>query len=288
MLRAIDPERLERSCTPSPGDWIRAAPAQPGLERIDAWFSGHAYDSHRHDAYALGLTLAGVQRFDYRGRQADSRAGDAILLHPDERHNGRAGIDGGFHYRMLYVEPRLIRDALGKRAQALPFAPAPISSEPRIRKALAFALRDLSRPLDELERDQAILMIAEALLALDEGARGETARSAVGARAVERARDLLDAHLARTVSSAELENATGLDRYALARQFRARLGVSPYRYLTMRRLDRAKALMRAGRGLADVAAACGFADQSHMTRQFKQAFGLSPGKWRALHAPNAA
>ena len=35
--------------------------------------------------------------------------------------------------------------------------------------------------------------------------------------------------------------------------------------------------------ISEIAYASGFADQSHMTRQFKQAFGLSPGRWRAVH-----
>jgi len=36
--------------------------------------------------------------------------------------------------------------------------------------------------------------------------------------------------------------------------------------------------------LADAALACGFADQSHMTRQFKKTYGVSPGRWSALAA----
>lgn len=284
----MSPERLERSCAPSPGDWIRAAPFQEGLERIEAFFSGHAYDSHRHDAYALGYTLSGVQCFDYRGSPAASLAGDAILLHPDERHNGRSGASSGFRYRMLYVEPRLIRDALGERASALPFAAAPVTSDRRIIDALRFALDDLDRPLEALEADQAILAIADALLALDPGARRGSPSSRASAIAVERARQYLDANIRRAVASDELEQITGLDRYALARQFRARLGASPYRYLTMRRLDHAKAMMRRGESLAETAAASGFSDQSHMTRQFKQAFGLSPGKWRSIVARPSA
>jgi AraC-like DNA-binding protein len=278
--------RLERSCGrqqcgPSPGDWLRLAPVDRGLERFEAFFSGHAYDRHRHDTYAVGYTIGGVQRFDYRGVGVESTAGKLIVIHPDETHDGRAGAACGFQYRMLYVQPRLISEALGGRT-SLPFVPTALSTDARLMRALRFALADLSRPLEDLAVDQAILSLAEALLALDPSATARPATAAC-AIAVERARQFLDAHLERTVGSTELETVTGLDRYALARHFRALLGTSPYRYLTMRRLDSARALMREGHTISDAAYASGFADQSHMTRQFKQAFGLPPGRWRAVH-----
>ena len=96
--------------------------------------------------------------------------------------------------------------------------------------------------------------------------------------------ELLDAAIARVVSSSELEAATGLTRHELARQFRAALGTSPYRYSLMRRLDRAAALLRRGEPLADVALDTGFADQAHLTRMFKAAHGLPPARHRALEA----
>jgi AraC-like DNA-binding protein len=51
----------------------------------------------------------------------------------------------------------------------------------------------------------------------------------------------------------------------------------------MRRLDRAKSAIRSGHSLAEASFMSGFADQSHMTRQFKRAFGLTPGHWHAIH-----
>ena len=273
--------RLERSCGTTDGDWIRAAPSEPGIERIEAYFAGHAYDPHRHDTYALGFTISGVQSFDYRGARADSLAGDAIVLYPDELHDGRAGAERGFRYRMIYIEPRLIAEALGGKARALPFVRSAISSDPALLSALHAALADLGRPFEPLERDKIMAQLADALLALDKSQQAP-ASSATSAKAIERARAFLDENFTRMVASEELEAITGIDRYTLARHFRTRLGTSPYRYLTMRRLDRVKSAIVSGHTLADAAVMAGFADQSHMTRQFKQAFGLTPGHWQAI------
>ncbi len=264
-----------------PGDWIRTAEGAPGLARIEAYFSGHAYDPHRHDTYALGLTIAGVQCFDYRGARCDSLAGDAIVLHPDERHDGRAGVPAGFRYRMLYLEPRLVRQALGERAGGLPFVPAAVSSDARLVRALRRVLADLDAPPGEIEADGMVAELVEAMAAVDPAMPARRA-ALVDSAALDRARQHLDGHLERGVASAELEGVTGLDRFALARQFRSRFGTSPYHYLVMRRLDRARDLLRGGANLAEVAFACGFADQSHLTRQFRRAYGLTPGRWRAL------
>jgi hypothetical protein len=117
-IPAPDRSGLERSCTSAKHDYILAAPPQPGFERIEAYFAGHGYDPHRHDTYAVGVTLAGLQSFDYRGETLHSRSGLAIVLHPDETHDGRAGADPGFRYRMTYIEPKLIQAALERRCHS--------------------------------------------------------------------------------------------------------------------------------------------------------------------------
>ncbi|WP_376711043.1 helix-turn-helix domain-containing protein [Pseudochrobactrum lubricantis] len=101
-------------------------------------------------------------------------------------------------------------------------------------------------------------------------------------RAVRLAREYLEANICSTVASNELENVTGQNRYELARQFRKAYGTSPYRYLTMRRFDRARFNIAAGLTLADAAIYAGFSDQAHMNRRFKANFGLSPGCWQRL------
>ncbi|HZB90704.1 MAG TPA: AraC family transcriptional regulator [Stellaceae bacterium] len=277
-------QRLERSCGAAAADWIRIAPAAPGLERMEAFFAGDAFAPHRHDTYAIGFTTGGVQSFRYRGAAENSVPGEVFVLHPDETHDGHAGGAAGFRYRIFYLAPRAVAAALGEASGALPFVRDPVSRDGRLAAALAPALADLDRPLEELQRDEIILRVAEALAAADRS-QAKRPRGAADCRAVARARDFLEAHRGRVVLSAELESVAGLSRYRLAREFRRALGTSPYRYLLLRRLDRVRALIRDGAGLADAAIACGFADQSHMTRHFKETYGLPPGRWAALTRP---
>ena len=225
--------------------------------------------------------MAGVQAFRYRGVNERSVAGQFFVLHPDELHDGRPGAASGFRYRSLYIEPHLIRAALGD-ARPLPFVREAVSRDRRLADAVLPALDDLETPLEELERDQIVTTLADALGAVGGSATSSRPRGP-NMRAAKIARLYLDANHYGSVSSTALESVTGLTRFELARHFRAAFGTSPYRYLSLRRLDRVKTMIGAGGSLADIALACGFSDQSHMTRQFKRAFGLSPARWLALH-----
>src|SRR5262249_32044961 len=160
----------------------------------------------------------GVQQFDYRGAEATSLTGNVIVVHPDERHNGRAGSVDGFRYRMAYVEPSLVAAALEGRATALPFLGTAVLDDRRLREALTRLLSGFDREPEALEAVELVADLADALLALDPSAQRRGDRSSASA-AVDCARDVLDANHHRVVASDELEAVTGLSRFELARQF---------------------------------------------------------------------
>src|SRR2546422_11678098 len=89
-------EGLERSCQGAVASWITSTRPVGGVELFSGWFAGEAYQKHRHDTYAIGLTDSGVQVFDYRGSTPISTPGQEDVQHPDEFHDGRPGASGGF------------------------------------------------------------------------------------------------------------------------------------------------------------------------------------------------
>jgi len=274
ILQPLHATDLERSCK---FEGIVQAPASDGFERIEARFRGNAYAPHRHDTYALGVTLSGVQTFSYRGASHFSMPGNVIVLHPDEVHDGGAGTDEGLRYRMLYLPPEKMMQAGHK---SLPFSKHPVIEDEAFRLCLIEVLANLESEPDNLLVTDWQARLADLLCKHSNERTGNIKR--VDRAAVLRCRNYLLENSTATVGSEELEEISGLDRFTLFRHFRFLFGTSPHRYLIMRRLEKCKEMMRAGGRLAETAFACGFADQAHFTRHFKNAFGMPPGRWLNL------
>lgn len=260
---------------------MRSTAPTHGIECMEAWFRGPAYRPHRHDSYAFCLTTSGVQAFGYRGASEISVPGQVVVLHPDELHDGSAATADGFGYQIVYVDPALIFAAVQALcgAGALPFARQPVLASAALTAAIRSAFAGVNEPL---ARDSLVQQLAEGLLTAAPGYAHAPSHLDLGA--LERVRHFLSAEHARVVHSRELEALSGLSRYELARQFRHRYGTSPYRFLILRRLDAARQQIAAGTPLAEVALDAGFADQAHLTRMFRAAFGLTPARYAALRA----
>jgi|HubBroStandDraft_1064217.scaffolds.fasta_scaffold70044_3 AraC family transcriptional regulator len=98
----------------------------------------------------------------------------------------------------------------------------------------------------------------------------------------------VEANLASKMDIDGLANVVALSRSHFSRAFKRSLGFSPMEYVVVRRVERAKALISGTREpLAEVALACGFADQAHLNRRFRDIVGMSPGRWRRSNAPVA-
>jgi AraC-like DNA-binding protein len=96
-----------------------------------------------------------------------------------------------------------------------------------------------------------------------------------------RATEFLEAHLHGNISLQQVAEACELSVSHFARAFKTTFRKPPHHWLVERRVARARDLMVNSRlPLVDIAAQCGFADQSGLNRSFKRIHGLAPGTWR--------
>ena len=102
---------------------------------------------------------------------------------------------------------------------------------------------------------------------------------------LKRVQDYIEAHLDDQLSLTEIAGVACLSTYHFSRSFKEAMGVGPKRYVMLRRLERAKTLIRrTNRPLAVIAQEAGFSDQSHLSAIFRREMGVTPGRYRAALA----
>jgi AraC family transcriptional regulator len=158
-----------------------------------------------------------------------------------------------------------------------------------VRRAVSVLERDRSEAWRCL-RDAYILFDQRA--AAEPGAGNSAPAIRPGCLAAWQARrvvEYIEQHLGAKLTNEDIAAAIGLSKSHFSRAFKSTLGASPMVYVATRRVERAKRMMVASaESLAEVALDCGFADQSHLNRQFRRTVGMSPGQWRrsSVHAPD--
>lgn len=96
-----------------------------------------------------------------------------------------------------------------------------------------------------------------------------------------RALEYIEDNLGSKMALRDMADTVALSPSHFSRAFKQRLGSSPMAYLAARRVERAKLMMTSTRErLTGIALACGFADQSHLSRSFSRVVGISPWRWR--------
>lgn len=91
----------------------------------------------------------------------------------------------------------------------------------------------------------------------------------------------IEADLSEPLTLIDLAKESGYSRAHFVRMFRASLGQTPHQYILAQRIFRAQRMLKDGnQTLAEIAIACGFSSQAHMTVSFRHAFDITPGQYR--------
>lgn len=230
---------------------------------------------HEHECANFNLTLRGSCRETVAGRTEDCGPSSLAIKPPGAAHSNHYGLSGA---RCLIVEVTPARlAALGAHARLFD-APSYTRGGPLV--ALA------ARMYAELRRGgcaSELVIEGLALEFLGAMARGRTGASSPGPPSwLREARDRVHASFGEPIGLSALAGSAGVDPTHFARAFRRWFGCSVGEYVRRLRLEHAAGRLAASEEpLAEIATACGFFDQSHLTNVFKLHLGFTPAEYRA-------
>jgi AraC-like DNA-binding protein len=249
----------------------------PGLSLLHADFTTHEYRPHTHQALVVAVTELGGAVIRSRGVAAECEPATFFVFNPDEVQSAWMGRGRHWQYRAFY----LTRTAMAAVAHDLgrphlPRVGRNVFTDPDLIGDFLALHRNLDRGDDATCPRAGLADALGRLFARHTDDGGRIALPPHDRVVLARAIDLMRDRHAETLPLAALAREVGLTVFQLIGLFRRGTGLTPHAYLVQLRLQAACRLLRRGTPLAEVAAATGFCDQSALTRQFKNNYGITP------------
>jgi len=225
-----------------------------------------------------------VTRGRGKGAQTRTIGSGGLFLHP-AHHDLTVTLSGRLRTMHVYLDSSMIADAAGREVELAEEIGATDPLLEQLVLSLDMATRnysDTSRLYVDSLGAAVAAQLAERHSCLPRPAADVGQPSGLADRQLSIATDLMHERLQRGLSLDELATSVGLSVSQFARAFKLRMGVPPHRYLMGLRLDQAQRLLRASdMSIAEVANACGFANQEHLTRVMRACLDVTPGALRS-------
>lgn len=246
---------------------------------------------HAHREYVVGYYLRGRSRCLFGSNDyLEFRPGTIGLLNPGDAHQDLETPQER-QYLTVNLQKEFFQELaedLGYSPQTPPFFPIPkLKSDPALTRIFE-ALRDESRSQQVGREIVMASLVTELGIRLLRRFHGPelplkklNAYPPLVVWRVRKALDYLSEHCTDGFDLGRVAEASGLSKYHLDRVFKQSTGLSPSRYMTTLRLDKAKLLLTDSlTPIADIAVELGFSDQSHFTHVFKRFIGVTPKTYR--------
>ena len=248
-----------------------------GVELFRGDFQAYSFTRHFHSEASFGAMQSGVMRSWHRDGNYTLQPDTVILFNPGDVHAPFPADSRRWSFRMFYLQDEVFeRLSLQISATPIRFTEA-FRLDPQLADKILELHKKLEGHCEAIEFECRILSVLEHV-AQRHAEKAGTILSAQPSVSVARMREYIHAHAEEQISLETLAKVGHMSMYHALRSFREALGLPPHKYLLQVRIERAKQMLQRGEPIVDVASTLGFSDQSHLTRNFKRVFGVSPAQ----------
>ncbi len=251
----------------------------PWLEIRHSANSASCFDPHTHSTHSIGCLLEGQSYFHYRDQKRTCSTQQLCLINADEVHACRPDTEQGWRYLMLYIEPQWLTGLFNEGAepgnQPLRFKQPQLTS-PSLSQQFIQNCIQLTQLGGLIQQEQLATLLSTLC---QQDSRAPDRPQTLHRPALQRTAEYIRAHYQQSLSLTELAHISGLSPSHLQRSFRQHFGVSPAHFQHQCRINDACQRLRQQQPISEVAAATGYADQSHLYRWFRRFIDTTPRQY---------
>ncbi|WP_407305776.1 AraC family transcriptional regulator [Desulfosporosinus sp. SB140] len=239
-----------------------------GITALSASFTDFRYKKHRHEEYALGVTLRGIQQYNLDGSLQSSYKNGVMLFNPEQAHDGRSQNKAGIDYVMLYVKPKLFLEILARKD--IVHFPSPIVYNWELEQSILNLSDAIFSGKDESLCSELLLSLA------DNFSHSEISITCPKSNALtKKAKEMIYYNLDKVLRLEEICKEFGMSKFQFIRAFKANTGISPYQYFLNCKVEHAKQLIEKNHDIYSAVTECSFFDLTHLNRHFKSIYGTT-------------
>ncbi len=250
----------------------------------------HETPEHYHNHHILHIHLNGVEGVEVtldRARHVEHIRNGNIFITPANVNHSTALLDKNSEFIVLDLDPTFITHSTRESIEldGVEIVPCFTPSDPLLYQIGLSLLAELTADGsgNRFYIESLFTALSAHLLSKYASPRPKMPKSSDGLPKykLQQAQAYINGHLDQDIRLADLAQVVGMSQYYFCRRFRQSVGISPYQYVIQQRLERAKRLLQQrDLAISEIALECGFANQDHLTKTFRQLVGMTPKAYR--------
>lgn len=247
-----------------------------GFDYLRADYKKQTFPRHSHEEYLIGVIENGIHDVWCRGEWWHASSNVVATFSPDEAHHGGLGDAEAWQQTIFYFPEKLVAEALDDYGGTIKFN-QPFHHSPALARRLVRLRHMLESGDDQLLVEQEVLTAI-----LETGktkAEHESDRQSQGAQELMTVRSFIHDNIDQSFNISTLADIAGLSKRQFMNRFQRYFQIAPYQYVMQARVQKVRDALKHGTGLAEASYVAGFTDQSHMTRNFRSIYGVTPARY---------